>query len=359
MTDKKGKSKEVDAYISAQPPEVQKALNKLRSYIWQAALKGSEPFNHPFTPGKAMQTKGGERMSGRDIKKRALTPLTHFIIFLKTILLGLVLLGLASCGGGSGGDDSNSSSSVINETGFESGADESEYTLSSWEADGFNLNWVQGFNHGRAHIDTAYAQTGNSSLRIDYPAGTVGPYSDGGGAQAPLLIDPREEVYASYWFRVSDNFDWGGSNEGGKLPGLAGGDLCSGGATCDGTNGFSARLMWRPNGLLVLYLYHMDKPGTYGEDIVLVPNGMDMYVQRGQWHHVVERVKINSASNYDGEVQIWIDGEEALLRTGLRFVTNGSLVDTFYFSTFHGGADSSWAPSVDCHIWFDDLQIYY
>jgi len=74
---------------------------------------------------------------------------------------------------------------------------------------------------------------------------------------------------------------------------------------------------------------------------------------------VDERVKINTGNNNDGEVQLWIDGEEALLTTGIRFVNDGSLVDTLYFSTFHGGADASWAPSVDCYIWFDDIRIYY
>ena len=59
MTDKKGKSKEVDAYISAQPPEVQKALNKLRSYIWQAAPNISELMNYNI-PAFAL-VEGGKR----------------------------------------------------------------------------------------------------------------------------------------------------------------------------------------------------------------------------------------------------------------------------------------------------------
>jgi hypothetical protein len=246
---------------------------------------------------------------------------------------------------------------TINETGFETGTDESPYTLNSWEADGFDPAWVQGFNQERAHIDTEHAHTGNSSLRIDYPTGTYLPYNN--GAQAPLMFTPREEVYISYWLQFSENFDWGDENEGGKLPGLANADLCSGGSTCDGSNGFSARLMWRPGGKAVLYLYHMDKPGSYGEDITLVTNTVDVFFQQGQWYQVTERVKINTGNNNDGEVQIWINGEEALMRTDLRFVTDGSLIDTFYFSTFHGGADASWAPSVDCYIWYDDLRIYY
>ena len=67
----------------------------------------------------------------------------------------------------------------------------------------------------------------------------------------------------------------------------------------------------------------------------------------------------NTDNNKDGEVQIWINGEEVLYLTGIRFVNDGSLVDTFYFSTFHGGNNISWAPRVDSYIWYDDLSIYY
>ncbi len=42
----KTRSKEVDAYISAQPPETQRALEELRSYIWQAAPNVSELLNY-------------------------------------------------------------------------------------------------------------------------------------------------------------------------------------------------------------------------------------------------------------------------------------------------------------------------
>lgn len=246
---------------------------------------------------------------------------------------------------------------TIDETGFENGADESPYTQNSWIADGFAVPWVQGFGEGRAHVDTAQAYTGNKSLRITYPAGTYLPGPN--GAQAPLTFTPRDEVYISYRLRFSDNFDWGGTNEGGKLPGLAGGDYCSGGDSCNGTNGFSARFMWRPGGRAVLYLYHMDKPHTYGEDMQLTTGSGDVYFQKGQWYQIIERVKINTGNNYDGEVQVWINGEQALLRTNIRFVNNGDQVDTLYFSTFHGGNDASWAPSVDCHVWYDDMRIYY
>jgi uncharacterized protein YdhG (YjbR/CyaY superfamily) len=44
--DKEKKSKEVDAYIFAQPPEAQRALEELRSFIWLAAPKAYELLNY-------------------------------------------------------------------------------------------------------------------------------------------------------------------------------------------------------------------------------------------------------------------------------------------------------------------------
>ncbi|MFN6944368.1 MAG: polysaccharide lyase, partial [Cytophagaceae bacterium] len=241
-------------------------------------------------------------------------------------------------------------------TGFENWPDEHEYIRASWEADGFDPRWVNGFSQSRAFIDDAFARSGDKSLRILFPADGVGPANS--GAQAPLRLTPEDEYYASYWFRFSDNFSWGTTNFGGKLPGLAGGNNCSGCNNCDGTNGFSARLMWRPGGKGVLYLYHMDKLGACAPDYDLKDsNGNDVYFERGQWYNIIQRVKVNSGNNHDGEVELWVNGEHALLVENLRFVNNGDKVDNFYFSTFHGGATAGWAPGVDCHIWFDDIKI--
>ena len=46
MSGKNNKSAEVDAYISAQSPEAQKALETIRAYIWQAAPNTSELMNY-------------------------------------------------------------------------------------------------------------------------------------------------------------------------------------------------------------------------------------------------------------------------------------------------------------------------
>ena len=59
MSKEKIRSKEIDAYISAQPTATQRALEELRSCIWQAAPQLSELINYTI-PAFAL-TEGGKR----------------------------------------------------------------------------------------------------------------------------------------------------------------------------------------------------------------------------------------------------------------------------------------------------------
>lgn len=248
---------------------------------------------------------------------------------------------------------------VVEYTSFEKAPTGTPYVESSWEMDGFKAAWTQSLDKNSS-VDDAFAFEGSKSLKVAYPEGKVGPGESGG--QAKLMLEPRDEYYASYRLRFSDNFSWGGEHEGGKLPGLAAGDNCSGGMNCDGTNGFSSRYMWRKGGKAVLYLYHMDKPHKWGDDRELkYADGSDVIFPKGEWVHLVQRVKINTVKSgkaqKDGEVQVWYNGKEVLNLKNLRFVSNKNKVDNFYFSTFHGGNTHEWAPRNTCWIWYDDLKI--
>lgn len=228
------------------------------------------------------------------------------------------------------------------------------YEKDQWERDGFAPRWIQGSERTRIDDQTAYS--GRKSLRIFYPQGQYG--TEHTGTQTPLRLTPRNEYYASYRIRFSEDFSWGTTQFGGKLPGLTSGANCSGCQTCTGSNGFSARFMWRPGGQAALYLYHMDKPTACGEDHYLMyPDGEPVYFLRGEWMHIAQRVRINTGSNHDGEVEVWVNGQRVLLLQELRFVTDGSLIDNFYISTFHGGDTPNWAPAVDSYTWIDDLMV--
>lgn len=234
------------------------------------------------------------------------------------------------------------------------------YVRSVWEADGFNPNNWDNALASRSMIDSSMSVSGDKSLQITYPAGNFGnSLATGTGVQVELLLTPKVEYFMSYNLCFSDNFSWGTTSEGGKLPGITGRMRCGSDFICDGTDGFSARFMWRRNGRAVLYLYHADMPNAYGQDFTLhYPNGDTVFFEKGKWYTISERVQINTdADTKNGDVQVWINGVEVLNLDTLRFQTNGDLADCFYFSTFHGGNDATWAPTETCYMWYDDLLI--
>ena len=142
---------------------------------------------------------------------------------------------------------------------FENSLGGHAFGLNEWTQSGFVTDgWDNGLQY-RAMVDTTIAASGKKSLRVTYPVGVSGPMEN--GIQVPLVLPDRKQYYMSYKLMFSHDFSF---RLGGKLPGLAAGKLCSGGQVCDGTNGFTARFMWRAKGEVVLYLYHMDKKGTLG-----------------------------------------------------------------------------------------------
>src|ERR1019366_926325 len=93
------------------------------------------------------------------------------------------------------------------------------------------------------------------SLRVKYPKGT---FSSGGGLQSltdfsKFPLKPQESLYLRYYVRFDPGIDF---VKGGKLPGLAGGNGNTGGHKPNGSDGWSARVMWRADGKIVQYVYH-------------------------------------------------------------------------------------------------------
>ncbi len=248
--------------------------------------------------------------------------------------------------------DQNLSSSAIT-VGFEDHAAGIRYTQAVQRQDWTNVRFSTNGMNELSQISNRFARSGNQSLRITYPA------SESSGRNAAWIVPEEREYYLSYWVRLDENFDFDGDRfSGGKLPGLGSGDLCSGGQTCDGTNGFTSRPHWRENGRAVLYLYHQDKPGQFGEDIQLVgQDGEDIFFERGRWTNITQRVRINDQGQANGEVDVYYDGEHVLSRDGIRFASDGSGIDTAYFSTFHGGSGPGWTPGQDTNAYFDDFIV--
>ena len=242
-------------------------------------------------------------------------------------------------------------SSEATSVGFEGHSHGTTYDYTA-QAQDWDVAWSTQLEE-RGSISNYESHSGNNSLEIAYPS------DEQSNVGAKWQVPEQQEYYLSYWVKFEANFDFDGDKlSGGKLPGLGSGDLASGGNKPDGNNGFTSRYMWREGGQAVLYLYHMDQEGIYGDDLLLQgSDGEEKFFQPGQWHNLVQRVKVNDGSEANGEIDVWMDNQQVLDVDNLRFVTNGQGVDTTYFSSFHGGYGSEWWPEQQSYAYFDDFVV--
>jgi hypothetical protein len=214
--------------------------------------------------------------------------------------------------------------------------------------------WENGLADGRADIVGGSDAYSGHSLRVTYPANVFGP--EGGGVQFIVpLPKSYSELYCSYRVRFDVDFEF---VKGGKLPGLSGGTSDTGGTKPDGSDGWSARMMWRDtDGKAVQYVYYPDQASSYADDFPWTASGQDRF-GKGQWHTVEHHIVMNTPGNHDGLVEGYFDGKLALQHRALRFRDTLKFgIDDFYFSTFYGGSTQDWAPTAVHHAFFDDFVI--
>ncbi len=191
-------------------------------------------------------------------------------------------------------------------------------------------------------------------LRVQYPKGSWSPANTkragvpvgGLGFFANCGIAPREQLHLRYYLRFAANFDF---VKGGKLPGLYGGTGNSGGVQPDGSDGFSARLMWRSNGDGEVYAYLPTNDSLWG---ISLGRGSWRF-KAGTWTLVEQQVVLNVPGQANGSIKLWIDEKLVIDQAGLRFRDVPQLkIDGIMFSTFFGGNDASWATPITTHIDF-------
>ena len=101
---------------------------------------------------------------------------------------------------------------------------------------------------------------------------------------------------------------------------------------------------------------------TYGLDL-----GEDRWSWKndGAWHHVQEEIVLNTGNNKDGIVRVWYDKPTSAVPdfeqkniTYYDRVKHPDLgIDTFVFTTFHGGHDRTWSPTRLLTAQFADFQL--
>lgn len=189
------------------------------------------------------------------------------------------------------------------------------------------------------------------------------PGSNGSSrVSAAWNLPSRQRYRLTQSIRLPKTFAAGIEVQSGKLGwGLGGGTVPSGGAPDPA--GFLVRVTFRGDGTQpdisatvspMLYVYSADQAGIYGDEIPLMIDGMQVRFSRGEWMETSFEVVMNSrAGARDGELRAWIDGDLVLEVTDkMWFRTGDPSVDRLTLSSFHGGADSRWAPSTTNDVAF-------
>jgi hypothetical protein len=228
-----------------------------------------------------------------------------------------------------------------------------DYTVERWKQDWPGCEFQDGIQEGHVQIKE---REGAKWLRVNYAVGGIGPEKGGTGWRWPIGKHKAAELH--YTVRFNQDFDF---VKGGKLPGLCGGpENVSGGRPADGTNGFSARLMWRKDGRGEAYVYHKNQPEKYGESF---PFPDDFRFPTGKPVQVRLAVVMNTGGQRDGLLRVWItlpgQGERLVVeRTDMEWRSAETFnVDSLYFETFHGGNDASWAPTRPCYTEFTNIKV--
>jgi hypothetical protein len=167
------------------------------------------------------------------------------------------------------------------------------------------------------------------------------------GHTVRLMLPPGKDYIFEYRLRFDTGYDF---SRGGKIPGLAGGSAPTGCVDTDGS-GFSARMMWRENGKLIGYIYDLDQRVDCGEGI-----NTSITFKPGTWYAMKEHVRVNTARNHDGILQIWVDGQLVIDEKNRAYMTEapGRLINQVLFHAFFGGSTQDWAPSRQVSISFAD-----
>jgi len=216
--------------------------------------------------------------------------------------------------------------------------------------------WENGVSQGLVSIVDDSDERHRKAMRVLFPKGSYSNSTTPGKTQWIVELGKGfDEVYCAYDVKFGNEFNF---VKGGKIHGLAGGKRNAGGRKPNGLDGWSSRVVWLADGKLGQYVYHPDQTSNYGQVFKYTLNGDDVVVEQGRWYNIVNRVVMNTPKKHDGVVQAWVDDKLVLDIRNIRFRDTDSIrIDSFYFTTFFGGDDETWAASRDEHIFFDNFVI--
>jgi len=201
----------------------------------------------------------------------------------------------------------------------------------------------------------------------DYPHGRQG---SGTYSERNDIFIAQDSVWMSYNIRFSANWTTGLANPSGgsniwneiKLPGLktdAGGGIIPNAYVRPKLNSDYRGATDESDSANYFAWYKL----SAGEDDETTLSQIGDYndtITPGVWHNLVLYVRMNTASNHDGAMGLWLDGNLVGKFDTVRFDLNTGLKWSSYLkSTFRGGSGYyTIAPNTTAHVDIDDQVIY-
>jgi polysaccharide lyase-like protein len=210
---------------------------------------------------------------------------------------------------------------------------------------------------GGLALQVAYGKGSSANSCADCPGPGGGQFYTSFASAGQPALAAASVLYLRYYVKFPAGFDFG---RGGKLPGLYGGPP---GQESGGHHGqaFSTRYMWRDHPVAgslgtcssavacaEVYLYTPQLSAGYGRDI----GGTWNWQGDGRWHMIEQRV-----DRARGDIMVWYDGALVMSASGVLGGAAGIPFSGVLFSTFFGGHDTSWGPSVNEYAYFADFAV--
>lgn len=182
----------------------------------------------------------------------------------------------------------------------------------------------------------AGGRDGSDGIRVTYKGYERGSQRVVSRHRLPAKLEHEK---LSFDVLFEEDFQW---VAGGKLHGLGPKNPVTGGGDRVPEK-WSSRTMFKEEGKISNYFYDQDKTKKWGWG----QKSPSPVFRKGVWHTVTLEMKLNTPGKADGACRILIDGKEVVRNAEVEYRGRGgedTLIQTFLFSTFHGGNQPKWAP---------------
>ena len=208
--------------------------------------------------------------------------------------------------------------------------------------------WIDGHEgYGwTANPDRIFA--GGGALELQQTKDTHKPY------EIHPALPEIDVAYVRFYRKWQKGYDFNQH----KMPGVyayaAGRTGGGAGEKPTGRDKFSCKLFVTFDGNPRFYTYHPEQKGIYGDALPM--NTVEEFaVEAGRWYCFEMMIRANDPPQRNGELKMWIDGQQVAHYDSMRFRDTPDLrINLFTHSAYVGG---NWVSRQDQQLWDDQIVV--